>query len=284
MHNSVYGLAVIRLLVTCVLMTQAIASSANDTLKCESNVQLSFGMVPVTSASLTDIWASRINRAVRKRACVELSFSSAVDFKGYIKKAHQGDFDVLAVPAHMASYLIGTAGFKPIASLVWESRYLYVVPSDSPVASLADIGGRRLALSDPLSEVSILAAKDVSAHHSDIHFQHYKNFNQVFRALMNSGADVGVVLSPFYEGYKKRTESSVRVIHSAPFPNHGMLIAAPHVAKSDSLELFNGLAALDPSADLFWESFESVSALQVKKLHQDQRASVEALKLLITQN
>ena len=54
----------------------------------------------------------------------------------------------------------------------------------------------------PLAGASILAKKEVSATHSDVNFQHYQNFNQIFGALLNDKTDVGVVLSPFYNAYK----------------------------------------------------------------------------------
>jgi len=74
------------------------------------------------------------------------------------------------------------------------------------------------------------------------------------------------------------------VVPSVPFPSQGMLITAPHTTKPERVELFSALAALKPSADLFWTFFEPVSAAHIKKRHHDQLAPLERLKLLPAQD
>jgi len=238
-------------------------------------------MVPITSANLTEVWAARMNRQVQKNGCYQLSFSSAHDFEHYIEKANNKAFDVLAAPAHIASYLIETAGFKPVAFLVWESRYLYVVRNNSGIASIGRLNGRTLALPEPMAEVSILAKKEMADLQQNISYQHFSDFKQIFDALLEGRVDAGVVLSPFYNAYKKRTNIQLRPVYSAPFPSHGVLIAAPHVSEYNRVGLFNTLAALEPNADLFWQSFEPVTKDAIKALHLKQAQSVSTLKLLI---
>lgn len=271
-----------RLFLAYLLMAAALNVSGDPAVDCTSKTALTFGMVPATSSSLTDVWVSKINRQILKSSCFKLSFGSAVDFQHYIDKANQGDFDVLAVPAHIASYLIATADFKPVAFLEWESSYLYVVPNDSNISSIDQIEGSTLALLDPLAEASILVKKEVSATHRNVNFQHFRHHSQIFNALVNAKMDVGVALSPIYNGYKKRVDMKIRVIHTVHFPSHGMLLAAPHTSEKNRTELFKAFAALEPNSDLFWQSFKSVSQQDVEKLHRDQVASVEALKILIS--
>jgi len=273
---------VLRFSLFYLLLIVTVNSSADSV--CASPTTLSFGMVPIISANLTEVWAGRINRQVQKKGCYKLSFSSAADFEQYIDRAKNKAFDVLAVPAHIASYLIKTAGFKPVAFLVWESSYLYVVPNASSILSFEQIDGRSLALLEPLAEASILARKELADAHRDISFQYYRNFNQIVDALLKGRVDVGVVLSPFYNGYKKRTDIKIRPVHSVPFPSHGMLLAAPHTSEYDRAELFNTLAALEPNSDLFWQSFEPATQPEIEKLHLSQTRSVAALKLLLGKN
>jgi len=270
---------VLRLCLAYLLLLVTVSSSADS--GCDSPTTLAFGMVPITSANLTEVWAGRINHQVQSNGCYTLSFSSAADFSQYIDKAKNKAFDVLAAPAHIASYLIETAGFIPVAFLVWESRYLYVVPDESSITSIDQIDGRSLALPEPLAEASILAREDMAAAQLNINYQYYKNFNQIFDALLKGRVDIGVVLSPFYNGYKERTNIRLRPVYSAPFPSHGMLLAAPHISEYDRLGLFNTLAALEPNSDLFWQSFESAPQHKIEALHLSQKRSVRALKSLI---
>jgi len=272
-------MSVLRLSLAYLLLLVTVNSSADSV--CGSPTTLAFGMVPITSANLTEVWAGRINRQVQRSGCYKLSFSSAADFEQYIDKAKNKAFDVLAVPAHIASYLIETAGFIPVVFLVWESRYLYVVPNASSIASIDQIDGRSLALPEPLAEASILARADMAAAQLDINYQYYKNFNQIFDALLEGRVDAGVVLSPFYNGYKKRTDIKIRPVHSAAFPSHGMLLAAPQLSEADRVGLFNTLAALEPNSDLFWQSFEPAPQHKIEALHLSQKRSVTTLKSLL---
>ncbi len=270
------------LLIISAVNTLAETNSASSS--CASKTTLSFGMVPLVSSNLSKVWASKINQQIPKGACFELSFSSAINLKHYIDKAKQGDFDVLAAPAHIASYLIANANFKPVAFLVWESNYLYVVPNNSNISAIDQFEGSTLALPDSLAEASILAQKEILANHSDVNFQYYQNYNQIISALLNGESDAGVILSPFYNGYKKHMDLKLKIIHTSPFPSHGMLIAAPHTSEYDQTELFKTLATLDSNSGLFWQSFEAVSQQEIEKLHLDQAATVETLKLLVSKD
>jgi len=263
------------------LITVSVNVSADAAIPCTLRTSVSFGMPPISSANLTEVWTSKINRQIQKKSCFNLSFGSAVDFRRYMRKAKRGDFDVLAVPAHIASYLISTAGFKPIAVLVWESSYLYVVPAESTISSIDQIGGASLSLPDPLAEVSILAQAEVSSIHGAVDYQHLKNYNLIIQALLEARTDVGVVLSPFFNGYKKHINNKVRVIHTVPFPSHGMLLAAPHTSEYVQTELFNTLSILEPGSGFFWQAFERVSLQKIEHLHRVQAASVETLRILL---
>ena len=257
--------------------------SAQTHLPCIPQTRLSLGMVPAISSNLIQLWSSTLNQRVQKKSCVSLSFSSAKDFKHYIHKANEGEFDVLAAPAHIASYLISHSGFKPVAFLVWESSYLYVVPNDSDISSLDHASKKVFALPDPFSEASILAQFEIDTHYNPSGYLYSQHYKKIIENLLSGKADVGVVLSPFYNGYKKHTTPKIRPIHEVAFPSHGMLIAAPHTTEAHRLELFSVLSSLESNTDLFWQSFESVSDSELKKLHRTQKQSVKALTLLLNQ-
>lgn len=271
-----------RSLILIALMACQVNTWANSANNCFSKGQLSFGMVPIVSSSLIDLWSSNINRQIQKPQCRKLRFTSSTDFKHYIKKAKEGKFDVLAAPAHIASYLINTEKFKPVAFLVWESSYLYVVKNESHISAIDHKDAQRFALPDAVSEASILAQAETQRPNEDIaYYQHYK---QIVQAVVNKKADIGVVLLPFYKAYKKRTKMKVRAIHETPFPSHGMIIAAPHTSEQDQQYLFEALAALDAESGLFWQKFDAISPVELKKFHQQQTPSVHTLKQLLQQN
>lgn len=278
----------LRFLIVCLFIVSTTLSFASGAITCYVKTPVAFGMVPAISSNITELWAARINRHIRSVSCLDVSFGSGANFSQYIDRARSGDFDVLAVPAHIASYLIKTSGFKPVAFLVWESSYLYAVKNDSSLMavddsvllSLGDIHGLRVALPDPLAEASILAKQALPAKRGDISFDHYDHFGQIVSVLLSNQADIGILLSPFYNAYKKRSGLGLRIIYSAHFPSHGMVIAAPHVGEHVRSEMLRVLTALEENTDLFWESVKPVSEKDINVLHQNQAESVKALKAL----
>ncbi|ARN76064.1 hypothetical protein BST96_19360 [Oceanicoccus sagamiensis] len=241
-------------------------------------------MVPVAAANLFAIWSGKINRELSKQSCYKFDFHSAANFKQFIDKAHNKTFDMVAVPAHLASYLINKEGYQPMAFLVWESRYLYITKTNSSLLTLQQFDGITLALPDPLTETSILAKAELEAINQSAQYQHYQNYNQVLHALMESSVDAAVMISPFYNGYKARPHfnNSTQVIHSAAFPSHGMLLATENIGKQQREELFNTLASLESGSGFLWESFAPISSLQLETLHKNQAPSVATLEQLLS--
>ncbi len=257
--------------------------SADTTPPCATKTSYSFGMVPVASANLFTVWSEKINRELAKSSCYQLIFQSAGDFNRYIDKAKSNAFDILAVPAHLASYLISNHGYQSMAFLVWESKYLYVTRRDSKLSTLQQFEGIKLALPDPLAETSILVKADLKQLNKPVQYQHYQNYNLVLHALMDSSVDAAVMISPFYNGYKARPhiENSTVVIHSMPFPSHGMLLAAPYITTDQRDTLLTNLASLKSGSGFLWDSFQPALPEQVKELHQKQKNSVDALEKML---
>lgn len=262
------------------LITFASTVSA-EPLNCAERKTLTFGMIPFTSANITSMWMQKINREVKKKSCLNLDFSSANNFEKYIDKATQHEFDVMVTPPHIASYLIASFGFKPVATLVWDSSYLYFTPVPSSIESLEQFEGGTVALPDPWAEVSILVRAELSPQSGAIQYQYHQNFNQVMQALLDKRVDVGVLLSPFYQAYQTRIKGKIRLLRTMPFPSHGMLIAQPDSHDSDIIELFDLFSSFEKGTGLFWKSFQAVSKQQVIELHDKQKGSVAALQLLI---
>jgi len=256
-------------------------TSAQKPLPCAKATAVSFGMVPAISASLSSLWSKIINREMKKRSCLKLVFGSASNFRKYIEKAEQGHYDFLAVPAHIASYLITSAAFRPVAFLVWESSYLYIVPADSGINTIQQLSGHTVALPDPLTEASILAHADLSATSEPVVYRHYQGYGQTIQALLSAEVDAAVVLSPFFNRIPRQQHDALRVVHRVPFPFHGLLLAAPRTSEQQRQTMFTALAAFAPGAGFFWQSFQRVSNRQLSALHRSQQDSVAVLKGLI---
>jgi len=268
-------------LLTLLLFLAIAPAAAQSPKQCPEGTDVSFGMVPATSASITSLWSKKINRQMKLRSCLQLSFASASTFRRYIENAQQGQYDFLAAPAHIASYLIASASFTPVAFLVWESSYLYVVRAGSPFNAIEQLSAHTLALPDPLAEASIRAHADLSDRQVLANYSHYQSYSLAIRALFSNEVDAAVVLSPFYNRIPRLRQGSLRVLHSAPFPSHGLLLAAPHTEVQQRQEMFDALASFEPGAGFFWQSFAPVSDRQLTALHRSQQDSVPALKGLI---
>ncbi len=179
-HHFIQTLSRFGLLITLVA---GFAEFANA--KCEHTSHYQFGIVPIAKASVTEVWMQNINQLLENEACISFSFSSAKNFKHYIKKAERDQFDFIAAPPHIASYLISKADMTPMAELVWESSYVYITRNDKNISSLDALNNTKIALPDPLSELSILVKRELSPRYDDIEYVHLRSIHSIFSKLMH---------------------------------------------------------------------------------------------------
>lgn len=106
---------------------------------------------------------------------VELEYSQNLTEE--LQRTRTGSFAVLLGPAHV----IGSAvryGYEPVAAFPGVEKMVFLVPADSPIKSLEDLKGTRLALPPADSLATYLALGEFNAKgiHVKTHFREIRNF------------------------------------------------------------------------------------------------------------
>ena len=250
---------------------------------CRSRETHYVGLPQIAHPALITEWIGKLNDEVAKRSCLDLAFSTAPNFSILIKNATQLEYDFLVAPPHFSSYLMKYYEYTPVAQLVWKSKYVYLVSSESDISTITQLDKEIIALPDPLAETSILVQNELSGISNDVSYTHFKNYSKVFEAVVKRDASVGVLLLPIYEKLKTKIPNKTQIIHTRDFPSHGLLLASPTVAKIKIAELFGILKRFEEGNGLFWQEFLPVTKNEERELHNKQQESVEALEQLLSQ-
>ena len=160
-------------------------------------------------------------------------------------KSGRYDF-VIARPSDYPARGIRDYGYQFVASARPDGQCWLIVPKDSPLKSVADIKGKRIALPEQTAYMTRFCRAELRDKGIDLakeNVQHVREQGAVAFYLDNKFADVGGVAS--YSGVAKKWEKDGnRVLHkSAPQP-YFPLIAARHIPAAQLEAIRTHLSAM----------------------------------------
>ncbi len=117
---------------------------------------LVFGVFPnVTAKQIVEIYrpmADALEKSLQRRVLVY----TARDFKTFVARTHEGEYDILLTAPHLAWLARQDAGYRPLLKYTQPVRGLLVVKANSAFHSEASLRGRTIATADALA-VTVLA-------------------------------------------------------------------------------------------------------------------------------
>ena len=93
--------------------------------------------------------ADALEKSLRRR----VEIYSAPDFKTFVERTRQGEYDLLLTAPHLAWLARQDAGYRPLLKYTQPVRGLLVVKSTSPYRELAELRGHSIAIADPLAVI-----------------------------------------------------------------------------------------------------------------------------------
>jgi phosphonate transport system substrate-binding protein len=94
--------------------------------------------------------------ALEKRLQRRVVIYSARDFKTFVERTRQGEYDILLTAPHLAWLARQEAGYRPLLKYAQPVRGLLVVKSDSKFDAPEALRGRTIATADAIA-VAVLA-------------------------------------------------------------------------------------------------------------------------------
>ena len=119
---------------------------------------LTLGVFPNTTAKQIVETYRPLADALEKSLQRRVEIYSAPNFKTFVERTRQGEYDLLLTAPHLAWLARQDAGYQPLLKYTQPVRGLLVVKSTSPYRDVAELRGHRIAIADPLA-VIVLAVQ-----------------------------------------------------------------------------------------------------------------------------
>lgn len=215
-------------LVGCVLLLVAGIRPA-----AAADKPLTFGVFPSMTAKQTveayRPLASALEKQLRRRVVIY----SARDFKTFVARTRQGEYDILLTAPHLAWLARQDAGYRPLLKYAQPVRGLLVVKVDSPLAVPEDLRGRILATADTLAITVLASQAELAAHgllpQVDYHALETGTHANAMMQVINGRADAAVLGLHAYKLMPDDMRQRLRVMLETPPLSSLMYLTHPRL-------------------------------------------------------
>lgn len=243
---------------------------------------LSVGVVPQQAASeLARGWIPLLQE-VGRRAHVQLEFRTAPDIPAFEDRIMKGEFDLVYMNPYHYTVFSRTPGYQ--AFLKEKDRKLVgiiVVRRDSPLQSLEQLKGRRVAFPAPAAfAASILPRAEFSRNQIPIEARFVNSHDSVYKGVANGLFEAGGGIQRTFEVIEPQVASQLRVLARTPAYTPHALAMHPRVSAEVAERLRQVFLSLDgdetgrallaalsfkgfaPASDREWDSIRALRLQQ----------------------
>lgn len=208
---------------------------------------LSVGIVPQQAASeLARAWIPLLQE-VGRRARVQLTFRTASDIPAFEDRVMKGEFDLAYMNPYHYTVFSNKPGYQ--AFLKEKDRKLVgiiVVPKGSPVQSLEQLQGKRVAFPAPAAfAASILPRAEFTRHHLAIEARFVSSHDSVYKGVASGLFEAGGGIQRTLEAMEPEVASQLRVLSRTPAYTPHALAIHPGVSAEVAERLRQAFIALD---------------------------------------
>jgi phosphonate transport system substrate-binding protein len=129
-----------------------------------TDTPLIFGVFPNMTARQTLEIYQPLASLLEKRLQRRVAIYSARDFKTFVERTRQGDYDILLTAPHLAWLARQDAGYRPLLKYAQPTRGLLVVKNTSPYRVPEDLRGQNIATPDSIAVATLAVEADMAAH------------------------------------------------------------------------------------------------------------------------
>lgn len=189
---------------------------------------LVFGVYPYLSPSqvvtqfkpLADHLAARLGRPV--------NLVSAPDFGSFIERTARGEYDIVFTAPHMGRLAETRDGFRPLAQTGYAIVIVVLAPKNGPLHSLANLGGRSIAIGAKLSMTYQIVDRALGEHGlaigRDVKFVDAASFSNVPASVLHGEADAGATGTLLWDDAPAAQRADLReIFRSQPVPGFLLL-------------------------------------------------------------
>lgn len=154
---------------------------------------------------------------------------TAPNFKTYTDQTQQGVYDIIVTPPHFARLAQREAGYIPLVMYTRELLGIVVVARNSPIRSLQDLKGKRIATPNRLALVTIMGQQLLRDNGLvpavDVTMLDVAYHNNAVLAVLRGEADAALTENVALLQMPADLRNSVRIIAQTPHLPHVMYLA-----------------------------------------------------------
>ena len=206
---------------------------------------LVFGVFPnMTAKQTVEIYrplANALERHLQRRIVVY----SARDFKTFVERTRQGEYDMLLTAPHLAWLARQDAGYRPLLKYVRPTQGLLVVKQASQFQTPDELRGRTIATADAIA-VAVLAVQAEMAAEGLRHDTDYRtvdagtHFNAAMQVL-NGRADAAMLGMHPYLLLPPEVRQQLRVLAKTPPLSSLMYLTHPRLRDREATAIRQAL-------------------------------------------
>lgn len=161
---------------------------------------------------------------------------TAPSFKAYADRTQAGEYDVLVTPPHLARLAQREAGYIPLTMVTRELRGVVVVAKTSPIQTLHDLKGKRIATPNKIALVTIVGGQllrdnglvnDVNTLIEDV-----GSHTNAVLAVQRGEAEAALTENAVLQQIPEDLRNSVRIIAQTQRLPHVMFLAHPRLGQA----------------------------------------------------
>jgi len=192
--------------------------------------------------------ASALEKQLQRRVVIY----SARDFKTFVARTRQGEYDILLTAPHLAWLARQDAGYRPLLKYAQPVRGLLVVKSASPFRQLDALRGRTIATADPVA-LAVLALQAELATHGlkriDYRTTESGTHLNALMQVINGRADAAMLGLHPYNLLPPELRQQLRVLAETPPLSSLMYLTHPRLGDAEAQAVRKALLSFAASPE-----------------------------------
>ena len=208
---------------------------------------LVLGIFPNTTAKQTVETYRPLANALEKTLQRRIEIYSAPNFKSFVDRTRQGEYDLLLTAPHFAWLARQDAGYRPLFKYAEPIRGLLVVKSNSPYSEVGALRGRVIAIPDPLALIVLALEAELAEsglkNGADFRILNADTHVNAAMQVVSGRADAAMVGQLSYSLFPPEVRKQLHVLLETPPLSSLTYLTHPRIREADVQAIRKGLLA-----------------------------------------
>ena len=214
---------------------------------------LTFGVFPnMTAKQIIEVYRPLTN-VMEKHLQRRIVIYSARDFKTFVERTRQGNYDILLTAPHLAWLARQEAGYRPLLKYAQPVRGLLVVKSGSPFNALETLRGRTIATADAIALAPLALHAELAAHglrrNIDYLISDSHTHTNAVMQVINGHADAAMLGLHPYNLMPPTLRQQLRVLAETPPLSSVMYLTHPRLRDAEAQAIRKALLSFAATSE-----------------------------------